>query len=412
MRERSKRRAVLIGFSQEPGGDGVGRRRTGAAMIAAMALSAAVFPARAQEAPVTQREVVSGVEYRLFVRPEGPWRIHVIDADLRTPGLSLRSIRAFDRLQGRETTSSMAARYPDSLGRVVAAVNADFFSLESGETTNNQVIDGEWVKGLGGSRPRPRSQFGLLSSGRPIIDRLKFEGWVISSQSPTVPLHAVNASSDSISFALITRYARPPDATGVYRSGSTVALARFWMSGDTTMAIVGRSCDARDSLWLVAGHNPRAERRLADYHTGDTLKLVLRSQPYRGHLATLVGGTPRIVVNGQNVAGVTAWMEGTAEGFVTRRHPRTGIGISRDSTHVLLFVVDGRQASSDGMTLKEFADLMIESGVFQGVNLDGGGSSTMIVEGTVVNSPSDSAGEREVGNALLLVTQPLSKQTQ
>ena len=54
------------------------------------------------------------------------------------------------------------------------------------------------------------------------------------------------------------------------------------------------------------------------------------------------------------------------------------------------------------MTLPEFADLMIMLGVAEGVNLDGGGSTTMVVGTSVVNRPSDLNGERAVGNALIV----------
>jgi exopolysaccharide biosynthesis protein len=59
------------------------------------------------------------------------------------------------------------------------------------------------------------------------------------------------------------------------------------------------------------------------------------------------------------------------------------------------------------MTLAEFADLMISLGVYQGLNLDGGGSTTMVVEGKIVNSPSDATGERPVANCLLVVVKAL-----
>jgi exopolysaccharide biosynthesis protein len=64
--------------------------------------------------------------------------------------------------------------------------------------------------------------------------------------------------------------------------------------------------------------------------------------------------------------------------------------------------VDGRQNNSAGMSLPEFAKLMVSLGIAQGLNLDGGGSTTMLINGEVVNSPSDPTGERPVGNCLLL----------
>ena len=55
------------------------------------------------------------------------------------------------------------------------------------------------------------------------------------------------------------------------------------------------------------------------------------------------------------------------------------------------------------MSLAEFAELMIDEGIYQGLNLDGGGSTTMVIKNKVVNSPSDQTGERAVGNCLVLI---------
>jgi exopolysaccharide biosynthesis protein len=73
----------------------------------------------------------------------------------------------------------------------------------------------------------------------------------------------------------------------------------------------------------------------------------------------------------------------------------------------LLLVVDGRQPSvSVGMSLAELARLLIELGAHDGINLDGGGSTTMVVKGTVVNRPSDPTGERPVSDAILVLPRP------
>ena len=54
------------------------------------------------------------------------------------------------------------------------------------------------------------------------------------------------------------------------------------------------------------------------------------------------------------------------------------------------------------MTLVELGDFLVSIGVFQGLNLDGGGSTTLVIDGRIVNRPSDAAGERAVGNAILV----------
>ncbi len=89
--------------------------------------------------------------------------------------------------------------------------------------------------------------------------------------------------------------------------------------------------------------------------------------------------------------------------------PRTAIGYSRNGRYLYLVVVDGRQAFySEGMTLRELADWMISRGAQYAMNLDGGGSSTMVVQDRdgrprLLNSPIDNylpGRERPVANHL------------
>ena len=110
-----------------------------------------------------------------------------------------------------------------------------------------------------------------------------------------------------------------------------------------------------------------------------------------------------IVKDGVNLAAESDTLEGMHKPFTVVKHPRTGIGISKDSTELYLITVDGRQESSSGISLKEFANLMLKEGIYQGLNLDGGGSTTMVINGKLVNSPSDKSGERPVGNCLLVI---------
>jgi hypothetical protein len=120
--------------------------------------------------------------------------------------------------------------------------------------------------------------------------------------------------------------------------------------------------------------------------------------PSVNKLKQMMGGHPIIVKD-----GITASMNPNYA-FVYNRHPRTAIGINQDTTKLFLVTVDGRQASSLGMNLYELADLMLQISVYQGINLDGGGSTTMVIRNEVVNSPSDASGERPVSNALLVVS--------
>jgi exopolysaccharide biosynthesis protein len=131
--------------------------------------------------------------------------------------------------------------------------------------------------------------------------------------------------------------------------------------------------------------------------------------PDHGNLRTVVGGWPRIVRNGRSVAEWADIEEGTFPAFSRTRHPRTAGGISRDGNTLYLMTVDGRRESDGGMSLVELAHFMIGLGAYDAMNFDGGGSTTMIVDGKVVNHPSDTTGERAVGSALLVVVGDTTK---
>ena len=91
--------------------------------------------------------------------------------------------------------------------------------------------------------------------------------------------------------------------------------------------------------------------------------------------------------------------------FTDVRHPRTVIG-QDDGGAIWLITVDGRQPDySIGMRFSDLQRLATRLRLTDALNLDGGGSTTMVVNGEIVNKPSDAAGARPVGDAILVMTQ-------
>jgi exopolysaccharide biosynthesis protein len=88
-------------------------------------------------------------------------------------------------------------------------------------------------------------------------------------------------------------------------------------------------------------------------------------------------------------------------GFVIKRNPRTFAGIDAKGRTVLI-TVDGRTADDLGLSIREAAAVARSLGLVDAINLDGGGSTTMVVHGAVISRPSDTTGERPVGDALLI----------
>jgi hypothetical protein len=177
------------------------------------------------------------------------------------------------------------------------------------------------------------------------------------------------------------------------------------LSVDTVLA--GSSVPP-NGLVLVAGRSAPAEPRnaLLGLRPGARMSLNVGLGPW--HPLEAVGGRPVLVRDSSIVPEVDT--EGQP-GFAAGRHPRTAVGIADHGQRLLLVVVDGRQRPySDGMTLRELASLMLALGSRDAINLDGGGSSTLVWAEPgqpgvfrIANRPSDPAGERPVGNALAVV---------
>ena len=85
-------------------------------------------------------------------------------------------------------------------------------------------------------------------------------------------------------------------------------------------------------------------------------------------------------------------------------HPRTAAGYRKDGNLVLL-VVDGRQVNSRGVDLMELAIIMRDLDCVEAINLDGGGSSAMVVDGKLMNRPAGTSSQREVMSAIAVSIQ-------
>jgi exopolysaccharide biosynthesis protein len=116
-----------------------------------------------------------------------------------------------------------------------------------------------------------------------------------------------------------------------------------------------------------------------------------------GKIYNAIAGDVLLVAKGKKVSGLDK----------TLPNPRTAFGMNQNGRWVYLVVVDGRSISK-GLTFDELADLLIENGAYSGIALDGGGSSTMVVEGVdglprVLNTPIDEGipgKERAIANHL------------
>ena len=345
--------------------------------------------------------VVPGVEHMTIVK-DGPFAIHVLVVDLKTENIQVESYRPV----GLVKTTEQARRNNSEGHDVIAAINADFFSFESGWPVNNQIKNGEFVF----ATSTQRSHFAIDTDGNPFIDKFSISAWVKPKNGTAYPIDAVNGTHRLNSIVLHTSFS--DTATSFSGPGMTFLLTlagSSWSVGDTLKMLVAQnggsdlSRIAKNQAVLWVGSGPDVWRAREDVTVGDTVLVYLGMQPPVRHIRTMVGGVGMIVSNGMPVSDSLNVKEKTTITFLRARHPRTFVGFDRDSTRLFLCVVDGRQASSLGMNFQEMAGFLLSIGVWNAMNLDGGGSSTMVIRDSIVNSPSDKTGERPVANTLQII---------
>ena len=113
-----------------------------------------------------------------------------------------------------------------------------------------------------------------------------------------------------------------------------------------------------------------------------------------------VSGTPWLVREG---AARTAQDDARCPAFCAQPHPRTAVGLDAAGRQLIVLLAAGRRGDVKGLTLAETAALMRDLGAVQAFNLDGGGSSTLLIEGqSVLPRPFNEPTLRKIANALLI----------
>ena len=358
----------------------------------------------------------------------GPWNLQVLTIDPKEFKGELTSSFGTD-LEKRETTSSLAAA-----AGALAATNGGYFVMDpaagaEGDPAGASVQDGKILSEPVGDRPSL-----VLDKNEASVQRLHWHGTVTTpghagelpldginrvpglirncggtDDTPTnLPLHDFTCT-DSDEIVAFTPEFGPTTPAGpglevvLDAQGSVTAVnhsrGTAVPAGGQTLQAVGTDADKLAAL-AVPGTKLKVDTDLLD-ESGKALKT---------HATTdVVNGGPTLVENGQ--LNVTAKRDGMVRtndsnsffyGWVHKRNPRTIAGVDAQG-RTLIVTADGRQTTSLGLSIKESADVARSLGMVSAINLDGGGSTTMVQDGKVVNSPSDTTGERPVGDALLVL---------
>ena len=327
----------------------------------------------------------------------GPWFINMLRIDLGQARLQL--VHAMDEAVGLETVSSIAARYG-----ALAAVNSGYF-----RTTGTYRGDSVGVEVLGGkllSEPKDvRAALGLIEKGGAqelIFGHIRFEGQITSGLKAKHAVNGLNrprADNELIIFTPEfhrTTLTEPNGLELVVRRGRVVAVRD--LKGSSVIPADG---------FVISTAGTSREWALKNLRIGAWVHLNLNLSPVETEqtdswkkATSVIGSGPQLIKDGR--VEITNAAENILPSFVNDAHPRTAIARLK-SGQILLVTVDGRQpGESIGMSLNMLSDLLLEFGAVEAINLDGGGSTTMVIRNKLVNKPSDATGERPVSDAILV----------
>ena len=376
-----------------------------AAAIAALALTASLLvtaPGAASAAPLPEdtlgldlagggsslleaesQRIAPGLDHVAFSRIEGGGWVtgDVLVADLTTPTLSLDVVDS-----GSITTPATVSDQVAGTG-AVAAVNGDYFDMNATSAPVGTNVSSEGIRTGSAS---PREAF-TVTDGLAAVQQLTAEG-TLTTPGGELEIDAFNAPSI------------PSDGIGVYTAawgdytldnavgGSATRAARATVvDGIVTAVAEGAGApEIPEGGHVLLGREGGADA-IGALEVGDEVTIEVGPS---ADVDLAVSGSQRLVIDGE---------KGTAEQVEAAR---AAVGVNRDGTEIYIVAIDGRASDSRGQTIQELAQLMIDLGAYNAVNLDGGGSTTMLgrpagaTELELLNRPSDGS-ERLVANSLV-----------
>jgi len=357
----------------------------------------------------------------------GPWHVQVLTIDPKAFRGALDASYGPD-LERRETTSALA-----TAAGATAGVNAGFFVLDPragapGDPAGVGVYDGRLVSEPIAGRPALVIRD---DAARTAVVRFTWRGEVRGGGT-RLPLDGLNrvpglirncgGTADDLPTALPLHDFTCTDADELIAFDSSYGAST--PAGPGLEVAVDRDGVVIEVRTTRGGAVPAGGRTiqatgsqvplLQQMAAAGTLEIKAALVDEQGRPAptsrrtSVVNGGPGLVSGGRLQATPKADGMAPADnpsfyyGWVHKRNPRTIAGVDGEGRTVLI-TADGRSTESLGLGIAEASAVAKSLGLREAINLDGGGSTTMVADGKVINSPSDATGERPVGDALLVL---------
>jgi hypothetical protein len=318
--------------------------------------------------------VAPGVEYHewQFRTAAGPQRIHVLDIDPNAPGVSLDYL-AHHRLRSCSTTRKLLSHD----ARAVGGVNGSFFDIE----------DTGAPLGLGRSSSR-----GLLHAATAGWNNAFYRAADGTYHiGPLTPLAQVTGHPELRVTGYNVPHARP-NAVTIYTATWGAAAGRRVVddpSAEVREVHVRQGIVRQNSRHLMPERPFHGFLLLGVGAAAPLLKSLTVGSPVSAHWS--LGQPTKMAITGSQILVQDGQVVASNDRISA---PRTAVGIDATTGHIVLAALDGRQAGAAGLSTLAWADELAGLGIGNALNLDGGGSTTMVardalgLSNDVVNTPS------------------------
>lgn len=361
-----------------------------------------VFAAQTVYENKTQETITRGVTYEKNSRmtTDGIQDIYVLTIDLTESTLELKEVESKTEYGLKETVQKMLTD-----NGAIAGVNSDFFGMAGTYSAGfgPVVRDGEMVS-AGTSINQDKNQYGTYvkdKNGNSIFTYFKTTV-KFSNSAKTIDLASINKVTSMVFPILFNREAATSTADLDKRFDN---LVKFVVQNNTITYISrkGETVEVPENGYLIVMSGDYYTNAASVFKVGDPVTLQVSSTLDFDQIDTAFGGGGLLLLDGQEAPATDIVAAG--------RQPRTAFGVSQDGTKAIMMVVDGR-GDSIGATHSEMAALMKEYGAYEALHLDGGGSSTMVVQTVddaapqLQNTPSDGAQRKVIASVGVFQTAP------
>lgn len=344
------------------------------------------------------KPIRSGFEYAELTRQidGADVRMNILKLDLKKVRLDVH--HALDLAIGVERTSSIARRHG-----AFAAINAGFFRLDNsnfnGEDVGTLMIDGQLLS----ESYAERTSLAVVNKAKETEVSFQRERIVpvVAIEGKVMEANGINRERKVDEVVVFTpmfgrsTLTEPGGIEIVVQDGKVVMIADGKGSSQIPERgfVVSVSGKYVDEFRAAAKIGQRGSMNVQTFPADKSAKRVTRA------VEDIVAGVPRLIRDGK--IEITWQEEKSSEAFFKTRHPRTAVALLSDGKFLML-TADGRSETSAGLSLEQLANVLLELGAKDAMNLDGGGSTTMFLDGNVVNKPSDKEGERRISSAILV----------